>query len=99
MKAIRILPGAASDLEAAADFYESQRQGLGVEFAKALIADVDRLSLHGGVHVMYQGFHRAISKRFPFAIYYLLDGDVVSIYAVLDCRRDPDTTNAILDSR
>lgn len=99
MKVIRILPGAVGDLEAAADFYESQRKGLGSDFVNALTDDVDRLLLHGGVHVLYQGFHRAISKRFPFAIYYLLDGDVVSIYAVLDCRKDPDTTNAILKSR
>ena len=35
------------------------------------------------------GFHRSLSKRFPFGIYYLMEGAVIRIYAVLDLRRDP----------
>lgn len=30
-----------------------------------------------------------LSKRFPYAIYYTVDEDLVSVYAVLDCRQDP----------
>lgn len=30
-----------------------------------------------------------LSKRFPFAIYYELEDDVVYVYAILDLRRDP----------
>ena len=30
-----------------------------------------------------------LSKRFPFAIYYTLTGDLVSVHAILDCRQDP----------
>jgi len=35
------------------------------------------------------GFHRALSKRFPFGVYYLVEDAVIRIYAVLDLRRDP----------
>jgi hypothetical protein len=35
------------------------------------------------------GFHRLLSKRFPFAIYYERRADEVLIHAVLDCRRNP----------
>ena len=28
-------------------------------------------------------------KRFPFALYYLIEADTIDIYAILDCRRDP----------
>jgi hypothetical protein len=46
----------------------------------------------------YYGFFRALSKRFPFAIYYRFQDDLVEIYAVLDCRQDPQTINSILES-
>lgn len=35
------------------------------------------------------GFHRALSKRFPFGVYYLVEDTVIRIYAVLNLRRDP----------
>jgi len=35
------------------------------------------------------GFHRLLSKRFPWAIYYDVLDDRVRVYAVLDCRQSP----------
>lgn len=33
-----------------------------------------------------------LSKRFPFVVYYRIEGEAIRIYAVLDCRRDPERT-------
>jgi len=88
---IRILPEAERDLDIGAEFYESQRQGVGTHFIRSLLEDIDGLERHGGVHAKHRGFHRAMSHRFPFAIFYDLNGDVIDIYAVLDCRQDPAT--------
>ena len=88
---IRILPNAETDLELGADFYESQRDGLGEYFVSSLISDIESLKSHGGIHEQYRGFHRSISNRFPFAIYYRIRDNNVDIYAVLDCRQDPKT--------
>jgi len=88
---IRILPEAERDLDIGAEFYESQRQGAGTRFIRSLLEDIDGLERHGGVHAKHRGFHRAMSHRFPFAIFYDLNGDVIDIYAVLDCRQDPAT--------
>lgn len=30
-----------------------------------------------------------LSKRFPYAIYYTLTDNLVSVYAVMDCRQNP----------
>ena len=95
---LRLLPEAERDLEIGADFYESQRIGLGIFFNDSLASDVESLRLYGGIHEQYRGFLRSLSKRFPFAIYYKLDDNCVEIYAVLDCRQDPATIDAILDS-
>ena len=38
---------------------------------------------------MQFGFHRALSKRFPFGVYYRVEDAAILVYAVLDLRRDP----------
>ncbi len=70
-------------------FYECQQAGLGSYFLDSLISDIDALAQHGGIHRKLHGSHRALSRIFPFAIYYDVLGDTVHVKAVLDCRRDP----------
>ena len=88
---IRVLPNAENDLEIGSDFYESQSVGVGDYFMSCLISDIESLKLYAGIHAKEFGFHRVVSKRFPFAIYYLMETDSVDIYAVLDCRQLPET--------
>ena len=95
---IRLLTDAERDLEIGADFYESQKIGLGAYFNDCLASDIESLKLYAGIHEKYKGFHRALSKRFPFAIYYDVNQDWIEIYAVLDCRQDPQKIDAALDS-
>jgi hypothetical protein len=70
-------------------FYERQSPGLGNYFRSCLIADIESLAYYGGIHAIEYGFHRAMSKRFPFCIYYCVDEDLVTVVAVLDARRNP----------
>jgi len=87
---VRIGPAAEKDLEDGVRFYELQEQGLGRVFYDCLMADLGALRIFAGLHVKpLEGFHRTISKRFPFAIYYDLHPDEVQVHAVLDCRRRP----------
>ena len=87
---IRILRSAEEDLLAGHAFYEQRGEGLGAYFLDSLFSDIDSLQLYGGIHsAHFGGYHRLLSKRFPFAIYYRLDDETVLIYAVLDCRQDP----------
>ncbi len=83
---------ARKDLIEAAGFYESQRDGLGDEFIESLFADLESLEVHGGIHEVVYGLHRKLSHRFPFAIYYAVSKPVVDVIAILDCRRDPEST-------
>ncbi len=87
---IRILDAASQDLISGAGFYERQETGLGEYFIDSLFADVDSLLVYAGIHPVYFGnYHRLLAKRFPFAIYYKVAENVISIHAVLDCRRNP----------
>ena len=57
----------------------------------SVFADIESLLLFAGIHPLYfEKYHRLLAKRFPFAIYYRTEGEVVRIYAVLDCRQDPE---------
>jgi hypothetical protein len=46
-------------------------------------------SSFASIRPIYFQFHRTLSKRFPFGIYYEIEGDVIYVYAILDLRRDP----------
>ena len=86
---MRILDAAERDPEDGYRFYERQSPGLGSYFLDSLYSDIDSLSYFGGIHRLVFGYHRLLSKRFPFAVYYQLVEDVVKVKAVLDCRRNP----------
>jgi hypothetical protein len=96
---IRILESAIVDLEAGKNFYDRQEAGVGDYFQDCLISDIDSLVLYGGMHRKVFGFHRLLSKHFPYAIYYLHEGDVVVVYRILDCRRDPQRIRRSLEDR
>lgn len=87
---VRITRSAEADLFNGYVFYERQQAGIGVYFLDSLYADIDALMLYGGIHPKPIGrLHRAMAKRFPFAIYYDLHGEEVTVVAVLDCRQNP----------
>jgi len=94
---IEILPEAREDLIAGYRFYESQAPDLGSYFRDSLLADVDLLARNAGVHAKVLGYHRSLSKRFPFAIYYRVEADVVRVRAILDCRRKPSWIRRRID--
>lgn len=87
---IRILSAAVRDLSDGRDFYERQGTGLGDYFLDTLFSDIDSLTLHAGIHAQAFGFHRLLSRRFPWAIYYRCEAEEVAVvYRVLDCRQNP----------
>jgi plasmid stabilization system protein ParE len=87
---IKILGSASRDLINGYWFYERQAAGVGAYFLDSLYSDIDSLVLSAGMHVVHFGkYHRLLSKRFPFAVYYRVEGETVLVYAILDCRRNP----------
>ncbi len=91
-----ILPAAREDLADGFRFYERQAQGLGTYFLESLFSDIDSLRLYAGIQRKVFGYHRLLSKRFPYAVYYSLQETTVFVTAVLDCRRNPGWIRAQL---
>jgi hypothetical protein len=86
---IEVLEEAEQDLLSGFAFYESQAPTLGEYFLNSVFSDIESLQVYHGVHSIYFGYHRLLAKKFPFAIYYKVQDNVIRIYAVLDCRRNP----------
>jgi hypothetical protein len=87
---IQLLDLAKADLIDGYRFYEDRDAGLGDYFLANLSTDIESLSILGGLHLTpYRHFHRALSKRFPFAIFYTIEANVVRVRAIVDCRQKP----------
>ena len=86
---MRIHKRAEADLSGGFAFYEQQGQGLGDYFLESIYSDIDALRLFAGIHRRFLGYHRVLSKVFPYFIYYTITNDTVTVWRVLDCRRNP----------
>jgi plasmid stabilization system protein ParE len=89
---IKILPSSLEDLDRARRFYARQGKSVGDYFLDSLFADIDSLELYAGIHLKVFDFHRLLAKRFPYAVYYKVDGEVCIVFRVLDCRQEPEKT-------
>jgi plasmid stabilization system protein ParE len=87
---VEVLDEATADLADGFRFYERQTDGLGDYFLDSLWSDIQSLRIFGGIHAIHYGYHRLVSKRFPYAVYYRIEDGVARVRAVLDCRRDPE---------
>ncbi len=85
-----VLAEAASDIERGIDFYEAIELGVGLYFRDSIIADLRRLGVYFGQHRIQHGYFRALSSRFPYAIYYRDKDGVRQVVAILDLRRSPE---------
>lgn len=93
---IVILPSARDDLAVGFDFYEQSQEGLGEYFLETLFSDIESLGLYSGIHARHFGFFRLLSKRFPYGVYYDCVGRSIRVWAILDCRRNPDALRKYL---
>jgi toxin ParE1/3/4 len=86
---VTIRSAAHADLREARDWYDRQREGLGNEFLLA-VADA-MLALEESPErqaFYYRDFRRVLTERFPYKIFYRVDGDAVIVYRVLHGARD-----------
>jgi hypothetical protein len=89
MRRVVVLAEAAEDLEAARAFYEAREAGVGDYCLTSLLADIESLTLHHGIHRQHHGCFRMLASRFPFGIYYVEAQHETRVVAVLDLRRHP----------
>ena len=83
-------PAVDADVEAAFDWYENEEPGLGQEFLQELRAAYYRIFDHPLAYQDYRsGIRRALTRRFPYAVYFAVEEQNIIIVAVLNTGRDP----------
>ena len=84
------LPEARDDVDVAFADYERQLAGLGDRFLEAVRDQVTRIqaspALYGLVH---PDVRAAPIRRFPYVVYYRVEGDNIVVLAVQHGRRSP----------
>ena len=85
-----IRPEAEADLANARSWYERQRAGLGAEFLLCVEEVLERIDRTPEMYrVVYHDVRRALTRRFPYAVYYRMAGNTVVVLGILHTRRDP----------
>ena len=80
-----------ADVEAAFNWYEGEEPGLGLEFLEELRAAYHRILDHPlGYQDLRSGIRRALTRRFPYAVYFSIEEEAIVIVAVLSTARDPE---------
>ena len=83
-------PAAAADVEDAISWYQRQRPALGTEFLEAVNAALKVIAQKPRLAPLVQRHtHRSLLRRFPYAIYYCIEGDLVVVVACMHGRRNP----------
>ena len=79
-----------ADVEAAFQWYEGEEEGLGYEFLNELRAAYHRIQDGPSKYkLLRSGIRRAMTRRFPYAVYFSIQGDVIVVLGVLHAARDP----------
>ncbi len=85
-----IRPEAEADLAEAFAWYEARRDGLGHEFLLAVEARLAAIQRHPeSFPVVHQQIRRALIRRFPYGIFFIVEESNVIVLAVFHAKRDP----------
>jgi plasmid stabilization system protein ParE len=97
---LAIAPEAELDIAEAYVWYEDRRTGLGEDFLSSVEAAIEGIRRHPEMYpIVHEGYRRAFTRRFPYAVFYEHDGTTVTVYAVFHTSRDPARWRQRLPSR
>lgn len=88
--AIRLVALAEDELNDAINYYEDQLTGLGLRFLKDIQETLDLLSFTPyGWRLASKRTRRINTKRFPYLILYVIDGDDIVVTCIAHQHRNP----------
>lgn len=89
-----IKPLAESDATEAAKWYNNKSEGLGNAFLLALDAKIDAIRRNPNhFPIVHKNIHRALTERFPFGIFFIVENGTIYVLAILHTSRNPKIWN------
>ena len=97
---LRFLPEVEGDAINGYSWYETKSEGLGEEFLRMLYSSANEISWNPLLYTkVYREFRRRLLRRFPYAIYFTVEEDLITVFGLFHCARNPQVISAILQNR
>ncbi|EKD28787.1 MAG: plasmid stabilization system protein [uncultured bacterium] len=97
---LSFLPEVEEDAFNAYVWYESKSNGLGEDFLRVFYAHSSEINKTPFLYqIIYNNFRRCILKRFPYAVYYIIDHKTIIVTGLFHCARNPNIINDNLINR
>jgi len=97
---LRFLPEVEEDAIAGYEWYESKAIGLGEEFLRMFYVSAQVVSSTPQIYPkIHREFRRCLLRRFPYALYFKIEGDEIIILGLFQCARNPHTISTNLQKR
>jgi plasmid stabilization system protein ParE len=97
---LRFLPQVEGDVWHGRTWYEAKAPGLGEEFLRVFYAFCEELTRDPQMYPkVHWEFRRRLLRRFPYAIYFRIEGDRVVVFGLFHCARDPRRLHRELGNR
>jgi len=78
-------------MKEAYDYYEACRENLGSDFLLCIEEAFARIAKNPNQYKpIYENVHRALVRRFPYGVYYVVIKDKISIIGVVHARKSPE---------
>ena len=83
-------PEAETDLLNTFSWYQEQEKDLGLKFLRCVAASISSINRSPKIFpAVYKGIRRTLIRKFPYAIFYILEEHRIIVLAVLHVRRHP----------
>jgi plasmid stabilization system protein ParE len=90
MSRIKFWKEAAEEFLDAVSWYEKRTTGLGQEFVHSLDICLSNIERYPKLYPeIYRNARRALLRKFPYALYYILQEETIIVVAVLHTSRHP----------
>lgn len=87
---VRVTPEALADLDEAQDWYERAEVGLGLRFLEEVEKSLrSAADWPDAASAVLGSVRRALVARFPYALYYVVDGGELVVLGCIHARRHP----------
>ena len=90
MRSLAVQPEATQETDEAITWYEDKEPGLGLRFLHDLDILYASIARRPEIHQLVRGgFRRALMRKFPYAIFFEFNDQLVVVHAVFHCSRNP----------
>ena len=96
----RLRPELLDDLTEAFAWYEERAEGIGQALVRAFFAAVARATREPLLYrIAHGGFRRVLLRRYPYWLYFTVEGNEVVFFLLYPVKRDPKRVGPMLRER